>query len=823
MDKDHRGGRRRYDDGRKNGRMVAHAIATDSKFWQAVRAVNADRTDDIATDLLSRSAAVGGHFPAFRSLSSFPFPSFAELPALLAQRLIEALFVLHPLVRLISIRIDLEREIACDDLVISLTGLSRPYAACLTHVAELAGGFSSSTMAATAIDEHSSLTKRVDMLLNRTRHAGTRLLRVRFAVLLTSVGLLAFASAKTPALFEFPVAQKPVVSTITPSVSAITPSSGNTLHSPPVLKSQPPRQPVPAVDSPLADDTSDSSAGAKYFEQSLRSLKNGAATDAVASAEKGWAAVLGAGPTGPNFIRGVYDASDVFGALGSPLRADAVYTEAEALCAAPGLQLVRLRLQYMHANSLIRNSEYVKAEGILRASLTIEDRTPQKSSLYVAFLQNLAFVREQQGDSDGAEAFYRMTIGYPSPDLSGVVGVMFGFGKQRVPFVGEPRLSMAAFYSINGRFKEAEALYRERLAQSSLNGEERLVVMGQLVELHRAHGSITEALTIEEQIIELRKEQPLTTPELRDRLANERYTLAGLEVDAGRGEDAKALLESNLRQAEALYGRNSPDYSDALNYLFENRSYAHDYESAEKLAREEVRRAEAPNSHERIELVFALSRLEEILRAKGEVLESDAVRTRVIELNRAAFPQPAYIARFAAAEELVRAGKAGEAVQVAREISENVVQKEGDQVNFGYSHLAQAMAGSYNREAAEVASIALSVEERLLPYVDPGLAALYLTDWANFYRGALQQPDRALDLLNHAEAIVRTCCGAVSRQMEPVLRERAWLAAAGAGQAASVPYLEQLRAVQTSIYGAQSRQVEQTNRDLAEANRKAGH
>jgi beta-lactamase regulating signal transducer with metallopeptidase domain len=734
--------------------------------------------------------------------------------ALLAQRLIETLFVPHPLVRLISNRIDLEREIACDDLVISMTGLSRPYAACLTHVAELAGGFSNSTMAATAIVEHSNLTRRVDMLLNRTRHAGTRLLRVRFAALLTSVGLLAFASAKTPALFEFPAAQKPVVSTITPS-------SGNTLHSPPVVKSQAQQQPVPAADSPLADDTSNGSAGAKYFEQSRLSLKSGAATDAVASAEKGWAAVLGAGPAGRGFIRGVSDAYGVFSSLGNLLRADAVYSEADALCAAPGLQLVRLRLQYMHADRLIWNSEYVKAEDILRASLAIENRTPQKSSLYVAFLQNLAFVLEQQGDSDGAEALYRMTIGYPSPDLAGVTfgfGVMFGFGKRRVPFVGEPRLSMAAFYSINGRFKEAEALYRERLAQSSLRGEERLDVMGRLVELQRAHGSITEALAIEEQIIELRKEQPLTTPELRDRLANERYTLAGLEVDAGRGEDAKALLEADLRQAEALYGRNSPDYSDALNYLFENRSYAHDYESAEKLAREEVRRAEAPHSHERIEHVSALFRLADMLRAKGQIVESDAVRTRGIELNRAAFPQPAYIARFADAEELVRAGKPGEAVRVAREISESAAQTHDDQVNFGYGHLARAMAGSYKTEAAEVASIAVSAEERRLP---DGVAVFDLTNWANFYRGQLQQPDRALDLLTQAEAMVRTCCGTASPQMEPVVRERAWLAEAMAGKAASVPYLEQLRSVQTSLYGVQSRQVEQTDRYLAEANRKA--
>jgi hypothetical protein len=60
--------------------------------------------------------------------------------ALLAQRLIETVFALHPLARWISRQIHLEREIACDDAVITLTGLARPYAACLTHAAELAAG-----------------------------------------------------------------------------------------------------------------------------------------------------------------------------------------------------------------------------------------------------------------------------------------------------------------------------------------------------------------------------------------------------------------------------------------------------------------------------------------------------------------------------------------------------------------------------------------------------------------------------------------------------------------------------------------------------------
>jgi hypothetical protein len=188
-------------------------------------------------------------------------------------------------------------------------------------------------------------------------------------------------------------------------------------------------------------------------------------------------------------------------------------------------------------------------------------------------------------------------------------------------------------------------------------------------------------------------------------------------------------------------------------------------------------------------------------------------------LNRAEFPQPASTARFAAAEALVRAGKPGEAVRVAREIAENVRRPDSETDQFGFRHLAQLMATDYRPEAEQVASIALLADEFGTSPEDLRFAR-HLTDWANFYRGMLELPDRARNLLARAETIVHTCCGTSSPMMEPLIQERAWLAAATAGHAASIVYLEQLRTLRISIYGIKSRQVEQTNHDIAEA--KAG-
>lgn len=151
--------------------------------------------------------------------------------ALLIQRTIEALFVLHPVVRWITRRIDLEREIACDDFVIGHTGQARPYASCLTRVVEIAGGVRSPKMgtsvAAAATEERSHLARRIEMLLDKTRHTGTRLLKIRLLLMVAALLALALVAVKTPGLIAFaasdsfydpqPVAPEPPASPIPPA------------------------------------------------------------------------------------------------------------------------------------------------------------------------------------------------------------------------------------------------------------------------------------------------------------------------------------------------------------------------------------------------------------------------------------------------------------------------------------------------------------------------------------------------------------------------------------------------------------------------------
>ena len=119
--------------------------------------------------------------------------------ALLAQRCIEALFALHPVARWIGRHIDFEREIACDDVVLAATGAAREYAGSLVRMAELCGSVPLSLAGAAAVGKRSHLSRRVELLLERRRHTGTRLLQSRLVWTAAALGGVAFAASRLPA------------------------------------------------------------------------------------------------------------------------------------------------------------------------------------------------------------------------------------------------------------------------------------------------------------------------------------------------------------------------------------------------------------------------------------------------------------------------------------------------------------------------------------------------------------------------------------------------------------------------------------------------
>jgi Ca-activated chloride channel family protein len=87
-------------------------------------------------------------------------------------------------------------------------------------VVELTGGVRASLVGAAAAEERSHLATRVEMLLDKNRHTGTHLLKVRLAAISAAMAALACVAARAPLLVAFaaPPAQIPARPTPPPAV-----------------------------------------------------------------------------------------------------------------------------------------------------------------------------------------------------------------------------------------------------------------------------------------------------------------------------------------------------------------------------------------------------------------------------------------------------------------------------------------------------------------------------------------------------------------------------------------------------------------------------
>lgn len=561
--------------------------------------------------------------------------------------------------------------------------------------------------------------------------------------------------------------------------------------------------------------TTPQDSGSRYFGEADRILADNRTADVTTLAEKGWSAVRTTGPINPNFLTGVYTATRLFRVLGRDLRVDSIYAEAMAACEGPTFASTRARLSLMLAYELIGHRENVKAESVLRSALSNEEHQAHKSVLYVAFVQSLAFVREQEGDLNDAENLYKMILGYAGPDLTGVViNRVVTFPGPPVPPIGEPRATLAGFYLMHDRTAEAESLDREVVRLSGPDSTAHLDALRQLSGFLAYHGSKEEALATERQVVALVESRCPRNPDCSGAISYERHALAERLTEAGQGAEAKTMLEEDLVHAEEK-GRESPEYQGALSWLFQNRIQAKDYDTAERLAQEAVRLAEdnaaAPES---AQWISAISMLAEVRRAQGHATEAEEL------IKRSLAPQePAGIEKGAAAiEALIRGGRPQEAFAKMQEIAE--AKSSSNRDDFTYQWLAQLFVTfGYRSEAAKVAALAVRLQENRLRSDDPRLASA-LGDWAGFYRGHLGLLPQADELLSRAEGIVRECCGTASPHMEPLLQERAWMAAAGT--AARMRGLEELRDFRASVFGSNSRPVEQSTRDLAASHAESG-
>lgn len=121
----------------------------------------------------------------------------------LAQRLIEAVLPIQPVVYWIGHRMSIEREMACDDWVIAATGTAESYATSLARVAELSQWAHAGILAAGATGNSSQLFSRVRHILDRTRNAAPKLTIAPLGAAIAAIGVLIYVGGHAPLMIAF--------------------------------------------------------------------------------------------------------------------------------------------------------------------------------------------------------------------------------------------------------------------------------------------------------------------------------------------------------------------------------------------------------------------------------------------------------------------------------------------------------------------------------------------------------------------------------------------------------------------------------------------
>jgi uncharacterized protein YjbI with pentapeptide repeats len=128
------------------------------------------------------------------------------------QRVITALLFFNPAVWFIARQMDIEREVACDDYVLELTGAVRTYAFCLTKMAEMTSWPHQPLAAPGVFTTRKNISIRIERLLRTGRAIGSSISPA--TATLVAIGLIAgyfLARLATPVVaFAMPVPVAPV-------------------------------------------------------------------------------------------------------------------------------------------------------------------------------------------------------------------------------------------------------------------------------------------------------------------------------------------------------------------------------------------------------------------------------------------------------------------------------------------------------------------------------------------------------------------------------------------------------------------------------------
>ena len=228
---------------------------------EAVQAMQAMRRVEIRQ---SAAVTVPTAIGLFKPMILLPLWAIAELPAEelrvvlfhefahlrrwddwtnLAQKLIRTILFFHPAVWWIERRLALEREMACDDLVLAETENPREYAECLVSLAEKSAARRTLALAQAVIGRAKETAQRLARILDGNRRVGTFALKpaLGLTAVLAAAGIVALPYRMNLVSFESTPAA-PALATTVPGAPLL--SGGAVVPVVQVAGSRTPRKPV---------------------------------------------------------------------------------------------------------------------------------------------------------------------------------------------------------------------------------------------------------------------------------------------------------------------------------------------------------------------------------------------------------------------------------------------------------------------------------------------------------------------------------------------------------------------------------------------------
>ncbi|HEY1977318.1 MAG TPA: pentapeptide repeat-containing protein [Candidatus Baltobacteraceae bacterium] len=159
------------------------------------------------------------------------------------QRIALALLAWNPAALFVSQQLDLEREVACDDWVLSLTGTVRPYAMCLTKMAETSAWPRQPIPAPGVFATRKHISLRIERLLGAGRNIATTLAIGPAAIAIAIVATLSLAIAAVAPSVAAPCLQALSIPPPVVAVSVPAPKIQKII----VFRSAPPLPAMPAT------------------------------------------------------------------------------------------------------------------------------------------------------------------------------------------------------------------------------------------------------------------------------------------------------------------------------------------------------------------------------------------------------------------------------------------------------------------------------------------------------------------------------------------------------------------------------------------------